>query len=135
MHMNKELKYRAWNSIVKRMQYFTLPELEQQKSAIQWQNITIMTCLGHKDKNGKEYYEGDIVRTRISNNELSPIEEDSLNDLEQYKFFAIVWNGSTLSFRAATRTINGICPLMTGFGDNKWRGEIVGNIYENPHLI
>lgn len=133
--MNKELKYRAWNSIVKRMQYFTLPELEQQKSAIQWQNLIVMPCLGLKDKKGKEYYEGDIVRVRKSNNSLSCIEEDSLNYLEQYKFYAIVWNESNLSFSAATRTKNGICPLMTQFGDNKWKGEIVGNIYENPYLI
>lgn len=57
----KNLKFRAWNKIVKRYQYFTLPELVEIKETIQWHNLVIEQFTGEKDCNDVDIYEGDIV--------------------------------------------------------------------------
>lgn len=54
----RDRKFRAWNHTVKRMQYFTLEEVENQKSSIQWHILTITELIGN---NGEiDIYEGDI---------------------------------------------------------------------------
>ncbi len=42
----EKIKFRAWNRIVNRFQYFTLIEIEQQKGKIQWHNLEIMAFTG-----------------------------------------------------------------------------------------
>lgn len=70
----------------------------------------LMQYTGLKDKNGKEIYEGDIVR----------LPED-----EDYKYYSIIYSKNRLGF-----TLSNGCGFGLSYGI-----EVVGNIYENPELL
>lgn len=69
----------------------------------------LMQFTGHKDKNGKEIYEGDIVTGR----------EDS---------FEIYWENNDIGFRARIANESFAWMLSSDC-------EVIGNIYENPELV
>jgi hypothetical protein len=59
--MNREIKFRVWDNVDYRSTPFTLQDL--QDKTIQFTNdCKVLQYTGLKDKNGKEIYEGDIVR-------------------------------------------------------------------------
>lgn len=64
----REIKFRAWNKIDKEMGIpFTLDDLYQAglcqlKKKHEEENYILMQFTGLHDKNGKEIYEGDIVK-------------------------------------------------------------------------
>lgn len=70
----------------------------------------LMQYTGLKDKNGKEIFEGDIVR----------LPED-----EDYKYYSIIYSKNRLGF-----TLSNGCGFGLSYGI-----EVVGNIYENPELL
>ena len=97
----------------------------------------LMQYTGLKDKNGKEIYEGDIVR--ILYTDWASKSQDDSRTLEQY-LIDIAHVGSIV-YKAPTFEINfGIGK----YGDNDYGSikpgrhgyiEVIGNIYENPELI
>ena len=79
------------------------------------EDIVIMEYTGLKDKNGKEIYEGDILR-------------DSLGWV-----FVVVWDDDDARFighHAKTRGETYIC-----YVGREPKAEIIGSIYDNPELL
>lgn len=76
----------------------------------QWNNIVLMQYTGLKDKNGREIYEGDIVK-----------------DHDGKHIYKVVYN--MWGFELQTPQGHRVGQLPTA-----WL-EIIGNIYENPELL
>lgn len=125
----REMKFRAWDKIEKRMLHFSKPwycdeynsvcfEVEEESrkdyfGALDMEKskeVELMQYTGLKDKNGKEIYEGDILQNR--NGVISEVKWDS----EQSRWIS-------LSFGMTQKAIQ------------RDKLFIIGNVYENPDLI
>ena len=135
--MNREIKFRAWNKHNKKMYYKVMVGMWGNKEVMDDENYTacmlyeysndnpkigewlhfepyddieLMQYTGHKDKNGKEIYEGDIVKLfeyKVIDNIILPEEIVAINDI-----------------RVGCDTLRPAQYM-----------EIIGNIYENPGFL
>jgi len=119
----KEIKFRAWDRKKKEMTY--KPRVDDLKiDGTAWLDVNealkfeerdyvLMQYTGLKDKNGKEIYEGDILR---SSTKLNP----------DYRF-EVKWEVPNSC---------GCCDQCSGWNvDIHTEYEIIGNIYETPELL
>ena len=107
-----KIKFRAWNPIAKNMHIddiyaITTDEKVNLKDGLMLSGCILMQYTGLKDKNGKEIYEGDIVKWSNSVN----------SGVYEIKWFRTGFSSNGL-------------PL---FNDDVV--EVIGNIYENPELL
>jgi uncharacterized phage protein (TIGR01671 family) len=129
----REIKFRAWNTAAKAMLHFEnpkgiadggdrygmfLPAIESKMYI--GGNYEIMQYTGLKDKNGKEIYEGDIVK--IS----GPYFRKSIQEI-----MLIGYDTS----RAWFGVVDVLHTVSLSAFDNEKDIEVIGNIYENPDLI
>jgi uncharacterized phage protein (TIGR01671 family) len=148
---NREIKFRAWDKVEKIMfevigftgmelpleapfNYITgYGQLTDRKYA------EIMQFTGLKDKNGKEIYEGDILRLHCFNDNLitATVEWDE----EQARFFPhihdkkiIVDGGTSHGKKVDMGTVHSWAGMHSCWSFERYT-EIIGNIYENPELI
>lgn len=121
----RELKFRAWSEETKSFEYFDLYEgTECGLTNLQiWaRNNQIEQYTGLKDKNGKEIYDGDIIRNTI------PV---ATNKSSTYQVFYKV---DFATFEVAP--IDGKIDILSG-GFNfasMTHYEVIGNIHENKEL-
>ncbi len=111
----REIKFRVWDKEDKNMSIpFDIFDFSQDESGFKWfgntnvddkENIVILQFTGLKDKNGKEIFEGDIVKR--GSTEIKVVE----------------WIGGN------NKDFNGV-DICGVFGL-----EVIGNIYENPELL
>lgn len=107
----RELKFRAWDKENKKMYEVELiGENVLKLAGAEWENregFEVMQYTGLKDKNGQEIYEGDIIKYE--------------------------WDGKT---RIDVIVFN--APMFTPSHAMRWslyEDEVIGNIYEHPHLL
>ena len=129
--MSREIKFRAWKLDGGMHKPFDLTNLVSDEYAGEswldcgdglhidhrtgWDSLKIMQYTGFVDKNGKEIFEGDVVKS--NNNHLFVINF-------KYGSFGANWIKDDF--------------VWHGFATNSFiekKFEIVGNIYENPKLI
>lgn len=124
-------KFRMWNRITSQLHlvdglYFDDKEAEYVDDDnvlrfVGFKNIELMQSTGLKDKNGKEIFEGDVVRMR------------NPRDRRQIGMFQVVRVANSpmlgLLDKKLTTEIFNLYEHMSNYY------EVKGNIYENPELL
>jgi uncharacterized phage protein (TIGR01671 family) len=119
--MNRKIKFRVWDELQKYMAYQGSPDLETIQSFMHhFGDKPLMQYTGLKDKNGKEVYEGDILRI----------------DKRHLPFTSSTFDGKVEYIEQSARF-----HLIGTTHDNLWEAiydvsgkncsEVIGNIYEN----
>lgn len=128
--MNREIKFRGKDPKGGWVEGYYLQDLTQgeMRSYIfncpcYWEVIpeTVSQFTGLLDKNGKEIYEGDIIRSYDSEN--NPI------------IHSISWDNKKACYVATMLQY----PLLGGSIDKGWidefEKEVIGNVFDNPELL
>jgi len=117
--MKREIKFRAWMKDQKEMvevEWLGKEMLQPQGYEIESiDEAVIMQYTGLKDKNGKEIYEGDILR-------------DSLGWV-----FAVEWDSDNARFLGRHTKPRGDTYIC--YVGREPKAEIIGSIYDNPELL
>ena len=131
----REIKFRAWLKEDKKMENvktmdFTDKTIRCLKKnefinayllrRVSFDDVELMQYTGLRDKNGKEIYEGDIIKYKF------PYDK-RIKHISPVKFLE-----TEASFGIKDRYENEI-PLYTASSNNYF--EVIGNIYENKNLL
>lgn len=125
----REIKFRAWAKEEHEMIKAERLAFEEYMPLVDLLNdgddLVIMQYTGLKDKNGREIYEGDIVKCYAR--EEWAIEAGIDSKLVFYGTGEIIWFKNECGFG-----IKGQDPTFLGWYECF---EVIGNIYENPDLL
>lgn len=132
----REIKFRAWNEISSRMDNWCDLVDKNLRNIFIMKNhngYELMQYTGLHDKNGKEIYEGDIVKAYFNKNDAYSINtlklKKSVNKLGKIEYI-----------------VDGFCVYIPKFGEKIYplsffgdetikQLEVIGNIYDNPELL
>jgi uncharacterized phage protein (TIGR01671 family) len=123
----REIKFRAWNADRHIMfqvgdDFGTTDPLDPIVYFRQGQPVILMQFTGLLDKNGKEIYEGDILKYQYY------LEHGQWGEVKDFPYPVIVeWNLCQACFTPLS--------LWTKYTEQLSRSEVIGNIYEHSHLL
>jgi len=130
--MEREIKFRAWNNGMYYDVVLCNGLWTDNMREDRWHSGDIMQYTGIKDKNGKEIYEGDVVKmTTPDNEDFGP---------DEVLTGAVIWRSHKWKFDSGVKkalgqrdwsdyaSLSAQVELMTEF-------EIIGNIHESPELL
>lgn len=109
MNDMRDIKFRAWNGEFDHFDYFDLLGDFDDHSYYELGNKNVEQFTGLTDKNGKDIYEGDVLKT------------DTVN---QY----VVYREDMALFCMRINKLSGTTSIPSAC-------EVIGNIHENPELI
>ena len=139
----REIKFRAWHKAEKKM--YGNPENtrwvemlrvsgetgfdecdvdltteEGEGQSVSFDEVELMQYTGLKDKNGREVYEGDLIKN----------EHGRICEVVWHEYMGC-WDAKVRKFGAESKGGH------LGFQNNEWSRHviIIGNIYENPELL
>lgn len=114
--MNREIKFRAWDNNLKEWFWYAeelwslRPEVTEVLNGDRKREDIILTQFtGLLDKNGREIYEGDVIRIEF---------DDELREV-------VFWEGCFCNKWDDKR----------GHIFNPKKSQVIGNVYENPDLL
>lgn len=131
----REIKFRAWDTVGKVMhddvhewgegEWWRAFGSERMQNAVDGGECILMQYTGLKGKNGRDIYEGDVVRIEWKDEQAIEVRFDT---------GVVVWggNGWNVMGDTALEWLGGCGPSLTLEGS---RIAVVGNIYESPELI
>ena len=131
--MNREIKFRAWHKENKEMfevgeMDFNFQSIYYSMGNISFDEFEIMQFTGLKDKNGKEIYEGDIVKYTFD----LPGSKFATENGLKVRIDKVFWSEWRSSFAIGNGMANN---NLFNYVRNGNRVEIIGNIHDNPELI
>lgn len=130
--MVREIKFRAWDKQKKGI-------ISANSLGLQCWNVlasmmspensqfVFMQFTGLKDKNGKEIWEGDVVK-------LNAVSKGKLGTANKEWITVVAWEEKSASFVLKTNEFSWIFS-ETDFNGHPFIKEVIGNIYENPELL
>ena len=121
--MTREIKFRVYSTFHDKKELIYLNKFTSKdlKSCDNWK---VMQYTGLNDKNGKEIYEGDIIRVNDY--------RDGDRTYEVIFEKGCYWGNCIYTPRITTPQKTLLCDLDFFVHQSQ---EIIGNIYENPELI
>jgi len=139
----RPIKFRAWDTVMQNWVVFVEEQIEIQKSnrsgyfklkQFDPPRFILMQFTGLCDKNGKEIYEGDIVRNHWTNVAGIFIGDLWIVKFGDYDDSEIEYGSPAIGFYGENQGGE-----QQGIGnipcDNGISIEVIGNIYENPELL
>lgn len=138
--MSREFKFRAWDKEDNKMRYgiqeisgmnpianfasferiLNVPMEDEYMEIDGTRRFEVMQYIGVPDKNGKEIYEGDIVRNFLCI-------DDHMDKL--YEYGIVSYDDETLGFSVFDNENNKLNIVHMG------KIEVIGNVYENADLL